>query len=191
MEMNGVYSWVCFYSTRSTREPSWETHHFYTYMLVVLLYALCSCVDGDGVRWKSAVVSPPYKYEPGVHKKNIMDAEASSYDESMSEPVENSNTETADEETTQTSSGEARDDLFERIETWRIITFSLLGDHNVLSPRCRARPHRRNSLCCDEQESSELWVRRVRGSLVNVFLFMNRFFSSLRLITYLFAADFG
>ena len=96
-------------------------------MFVVLLYALCSCVDGDGVRWKSAVVSPQYKYEPCVHKKNIMDAEASSYDESMSEPVENSNTETADEETTQTSSGEARDDLFERIETWRIITFSLLG----------------------------------------------------------------
>ena len=60
-------------------------------------------------------------------RKKIMDAEASSYDESMSEPVENSNTETADEETTQTSSGEARDDLFERIETWRIITFSLLG----------------------------------------------------------------
>ena len=60
-------------------------------------------------------------------RKKIMDAEASSYDESMSEPVENSNTETADEETTQTSSGEARDDLFERIEMWRIITFSLLG----------------------------------------------------------------
>ena len=60
-------------------------------------------------------------------RKKIMDAEASSYDESMSEPVENSNTETADEETIQTSSGEARDDLFERIETWRIITFSLLG----------------------------------------------------------------
>ena len=60
-------------------------------------------------------------------RKKIMDAEACSYDESMSEPVENSNTETADEETTQTSSGEARDDLFERIETWRIITFSLLG----------------------------------------------------------------
>ena len=37
-------------------------------------------------------------------RKKIMDAEASSYDESMSEPVENSNTETADEETTQTSS---------------------------------------------------------------------------------------
>ena len=96
-------------------------------MFVVLLYALCSCVDGDGVRWKSAVVSAQYEYELSVSGRNIMDAEASSYDESMSEPVENSNTETADEETTQTSSGEVRDDLSERIETWRIITFSLLG----------------------------------------------------------------